>query len=358
MIFDIEKLVKGKRVIGFGAGEYLDRAIQQCSHIFEYFVDDKCAGQEKYGRPVYPVNQLAKERKDVVIFIFERYVPAAIEQLTQFGYSWLKNIFDARYFGIKTSFYDSATTIRNTGELARSELINIYVGFDSKLKVENLILPQKGETSRKINIYLGTNAELNLSDVIIEEGSEIYVGQGGTLNIGSGTTIESNSVISSSNNSQVDIGKNVLVSHDSVISAATGTSIKIGEETTMGWDLLLYAYAPISIGRACMISSKVFIGSGDGHDIVINNEKRYPQPIDIGPQVWLGMGANIISGGGLEEGSMAGAFSLVNQKFGRGLLVVGNPARMIKDNVKWYRDYTAYKELFHQPQTTTKQGVN
>ncbi|WP_407725322.1 hypothetical protein [Ruminococcus sp. JL13D9] len=56
----------------------------------------------------------------------------------------------------------------------------------------------------------------------------------------------------------------------------------------------------------------------------------------IGDRVWIGTGVNILKGSVLPDGTIVGARSVVTKQFLReNTVVVGNPARVIKDNVRW-----------------------
>lgn len=61
-------------------------------------------------------------------------------------------------------------------------------------------------------------------------------------------------------------------------------------------------------------------------------------PIVTGDHVWLGMGACLLPGCDVAEGSIVGASSLVNKSFPKNCICAGNPARIIRKDIKWYRE--------------------
>ncbi|MCB4755558.1 MAG: acyltransferase [Elusimicrobia bacterium] len=346
MLTRVEDIIRGKRIIGYGAGEYLDRAIKHLTFDFAYFVDEAKKGGEKFGKPICGVDRLKNDKKDTVIFIFDRYIPSAIATLTGFGFEWLKNVFDCRFFGVTSLYFDDYEIIRDIQDLRESGSFTCFLGQEAQLSVHNLTVPKNDRSARPIRIYVGNKANLRLHNIILEEGVCLFVGSGGNLNIEEGTIIREGTKISAAVSADVRIQEKVLISQNSIIDAANNTTIDLGPLSTFGWNLHLYAYAPITIGKDCMFSSNIYVESGAGHDLIVDGKKRGPEPVIVGDHVWMGMGSCVLSGGSIGANSMVGAYGLVKQAFGENLLIVGNPARVAKTGIQWGRDYTAYKEKY------------
>lgn len=93
-----------------------------------------------------------------------------------------------------------------------------------------------------------------------------------------------------------------------------------------------------------MLSSNVVFRASDGHrifdldsgDVVINRAK----PIIIGNHVWIGSGATIMKGTQVLDNSIIATQAVVTKKFDKPNIVVeGNPAQAVRENVDWSRDY-------------------
>lgn len=93
----------------------------------------------------------------------------------------------------------------------------------------------------------------------------------------------------------------------------------------------------ISIGQDSMISTDVAIWGCDGHSItqegkVINLSK----PIIIGSHVWIGTGVKILKGTEIANDCVVGLGSILSgKKYLSSSVIVGNPAKVIKENIDW-----------------------
>lgn len=128
--------------------------------------------------------------------------------------------------------------------------------------------------------------------------------------------------------------------------------ITIDEKTTgeQGLQIIADPSACVTVGRDSMFSEQVLVTSGDGHTI-IDCETGKPVNIDelgntgsviIGNHVWVGRRATVlggIKGTELGDGMIIGAGSVVKGKFPNNVAVGGNPARIIRKNVAWSRNF-------------------
>jgi acetyltransferase-like isoleucine patch superfamily enzyme len=122
--------------------------------------------------------------------------------------------------------------------------------------------------------------------------------------------------------SQISIGKNVIIRPETQLH---------GETTTLD----------ISI----IIEDDVLIGSGvhiyvENHNFSDSNTPIYYQGHSPSQQViirkgsWIGANAIILPGVEIGENTVVGAGSLVTRSFPKGVVLLGNPAKIIKDAVK------------------------
>ena len=96
----------------------------------------------------------------------------------------------------------------------------------------------------------------------------------------------------------------------------------------------LNCFHHIEIGKGCAISDNVCIADSDSH--YINGEKdAMMSPIIIGDHVWIGKNVTVLKGVHIGDGAIVGAGSVVVKDIPAGCLAVGNPARVIKENVEW-----------------------
>jgi acetyltransferase-like isoleucine patch superfamily enzyme len=114
-----------------------------------------------------------------------------------------------------------------------------------------------------------------------------------------------------------------------------------GAELTLGdsfinIDGIISCADKITIGDKCAIARNVYFYDCDQHSIITDGkEKVNHAPITLEDHVWIGAGCIILKGVTIGEGSVIGAGSVVTKNVPKNCLAAGNPARVIRRNVKW-----------------------
>ena len=90
----------------------------------------------------------------------------------------------------------------------------------------------------------------------------------------------------------------------------------------------------IEIGAGCAISDNVCIHDSDSH-VMNGNKARMKAPVIIGNHVWICKNVTILKGVTIGDGAIIGAGSIVSKSIPPRCLAVGNPARVIRENVEW-----------------------
>lgn len=155
------------------------------------------------------------------------------------------------------------------------------------------------------------------------EGCLVYVeGDNNTLTIGKGTLLHDCSIFIRGNNSDIIIGDNVTIhSKGKIVCQGHGVNIVIGNE--------------------CLFSECVDIWNSDTHEIRNSNGEiiNRPRSINIGDHVWLGKGVSVLKGANIEPNTVIGMKSIVTSKITANTIAVGNPAKIIKNNIYWNRNF-------------------
>ena len=93
------------------------------------------------------------------------------------------------------------------------------------------------------------------------------------------------------------------------------------------------------IGKRAQIGKYISIRTSDGHAIYNDGDElpyNEPKDIIIGDDVWIAQRSTIIKGAQIPSNCVVGACSMVNKKFEEeGCIIAGNPAKVIKRNIRW-----------------------
>src|SRR4030042_560098 len=98
----------------------------------------------------------------------------------------------------------------------------------------------------------------------------------------------------------------------------------------------LCAAEHISIGNNVIIGANSTIIDTDFHTLKPEMRKRLPQaahtsPVTIDDDVFIGMNCLILKGVTIGRSSVIGAGSVVTRSIPAGVIVVGNPAKVVRD---------------------------
>lgn len=107
----------------------------------------------------------------------------------------------------------------------------------------------------------------------------------------------------------------------------------------------LYSF---TVGNGCMFSNNIIIRTSDAHTIydLQTNERLNPaKDIIIGNHVWIAPNSRIMKGAVIEDGVVVGSNTMVTKHIPSNVLVVGMPARIVKENIGWSSHIYKDKEL-------------
>jgi maltose O-acetyltransferase len=112
-----------------------------------------------------------------------------------------------------------------------------------------------------------------------------------------------------------------------------GTYISIGAGTFVNYDCVMLDVAPITIGAACQVATKVQLLTAT-HPVDPEPRRlgwESALPIEIGDNVWLGGGAIVCPGLTIGDNTVVGAGAVVTRDLPANVVAVGSPARVLRE---------------------------
>jgi maltose O-acetyltransferase len=112
-----------------------------------------------------------------------------------------------------------------------------------------------------------------------------------------------------------------------------GAHISIGAGTFANYDCVMLDVAPIRIGAACQLATRVQLLTAT-HPIDPEPRRlgwESAEPITIGDNVWLGGGAIVCPGVTIGDDTVVGAGAVVTRDLPAGVVAAGVPARVLRE---------------------------
>lgn len=120
-----------------------------------------------------------------------------------------------------------------------------------------------------------------------------------------------------------------------VEASAPEARIEVGARTEFNNNLMIKSEGPgIRIGRDCLFGAHIEIFDSNFHDLDPARRKAGTQkmaPVEIGDNVFVGMGVKILKGATVGSDSVIGAGSVVTGSIPSGVVAAGNPARVVRE---------------------------
>ncbi|KZL89730.1 acyltransferase [Clostridium magnum] len=141
-------------------------------------------------------------------------------------------------------------------------------------------------------------------------------------------------------NCRILIKKNRGISNSNIILLDNECEIKIEKNTGIGGARIVVAGSKnfINIGEWCMLSDNIEIWASDTHpifDLQTNQRINKDKPIIVRDRCWIGTGVRILKGTVINSDSVVGMGTIVNSNIKNNTVVVDNPNRIIRENIRW-----------------------
>jgi acetyltransferase-like isoleucine patch superfamily enzyme len=157
---------------------------------------------------------------------------------------------------------------------------------------------------------------------------------------------------------RVEIGEGCLLHGFVNLLGEGGARLIVGDRTTMvQGSLQLHEPGEIRIGADCMISSQVYVSLSDIHPIYDRSTGARINPaasVSIGDHVWLGLRCMVMKGAKIGDGAIIAAGALASGVVPAHCVAAGLPAKVVRENVDWRRDFDEAPTLIDRPMRRRK----
>lgn len=185
-------------------------------------------------------------------------------------------------------------------------------------------------TGANNTIYVPANAKIGKL-IVAFDGNNAHLELGNNTRVG-----PLKAIIRLGEDSRVYFGDNVSTTEQCVISAVEGSMVSFGNDV--------------------MIASNNEFRADDGHPIFdIETELRVnpARDIIIGDHVWFARGACALGGAHVGDGTVIGFGSLVTGVIPNNVVAVGQPARVVRENIAWERPHLSLTKPPYKPNASS-----
>lgn len=202
----------------------------------------------------------------------------------------------------------------------------------------------------KVSISGGSQLIIG-KNVKFEKGVKIILDWKSKIIIKDNAYIAKDTIICALNQSYIELGNKIEILENSHIRVTGLSSMTIGDNCKFGIRLILRMdhQSKFICGDDCLFSYDIKIRANQGHSIFDLNQKMALDEkkfCKIGNHVWIGMGVTLLPGTDIGDNCVVGAESLVNKQFCSNKLIVGTPAKVLRENIDWSYDELSYDEYF------------
>lgn len=279
---------------------------------------------------------------------------------------------DISFFLSEQSTISSRTFISDGVYIYADDTSSIIIEDEVSIENGSIILVTENSTlhigkgsriEEKSQIIISDNSSIKVSEkCVFGEKSSIFLSNNSSISIGSKSEFGEFLHIYCQNNCEIIAGAHTNIGRDCDISVENHSTIAFEHNNNIGQHGIIYNQAngkitfkrnatvnvllylsvknsEVSIGEDAMLSLnlKIVVGTHKLIDTSTHTEITNHSPIIIGDHVWIGMGATLLPGAHIHEGSVVGAQALVNKEIPAHCVCAGIPAKVIRENVEWER---------------------
>jgi len=169
------------------------------------------------------------------------------------------------------------------------------------------------------------------------------IGDNNRIEIGRGSVLSNVHFRIRGSGHKIEFGENCRVSRGAVLWFEDHNGLlQVGAGTTMvDVHIAVTENSRVVIGEDCMFANDIDIRTGDSHSVIdMQTGERLNQAGDvlIGQHVWIAPHTIVLKGVNIGENSIIATGAVVTKSCEPGVIMGGNPAKVIKTGVSWKRE--------------------
>jgi len=193
----------------------------------------------------------------------------------------------------------------------------------------------------------GKGNEINYKYSILSAVKININGNNNIIDIEPECIIKGLSIIIIGDNHRIKIGRECKINRGGLFRLVDADGeLKVGNKTTIesAHIAITEQGSKIEIGDDCMLAYDIDIRTGDSHaifDSKTNERINYAKDVLIRDHVWIAAHCFILKGVLIPSNSIVATGSVVTKTFsqeGEGIILAGNPAKIVKTGIIWMRD--------------------
>lgn len=169
------------------------------------------------------------------------------------------------------------------------------------------------------------------------------IGDNNRIEIGRGSVLSNVHFRIRGSGHRIEFGENCRVSRGAVLWFEDHDGLlQVGAGTTMvDVHIAVTENSRVVIGEDCMFANDIDIRTGDSHSVIdtqTGERLNHAGDILIGWHVWIAPHTIVLKGVNIGENSIIATGAVVTKSCEPGVIMGGNPAKVIKAGVSWKRE--------------------
>ena len=225
--------------------------------------------------------------------------------------------------------------------MPKSFYVSLKERFPSPVAfARKLLRGQAGQVQKTIqgqeNVFMADGA--SLSGVYVD-----IIGDNNRISIGPGCVLANVHFRIRGSGHQIEWGENCRVSRGAVLWFEDHQGVlRVGSGTTMvEVHIAVTENSKVIIGEDCMFANDIDIRTGDSHSVIdtqTGERLNYAGVVVISRHVWIAPHTVILKGVSIGENSIIATGAVVTKSCESGVIMGGNPAKVIKTGISWKRE--------------------